>query len=98
MGNGGQLTSMANWEPADNLHPRSGICLCSNKVRGFMEQGGWIRQRFEAGIALKAQYGEENVFDLSLGNPVVEPRKSSTGRFAAWPITLSRGCTGDNAQ
>jgi aspartate aminotransferase len=28
---------------------------------------------FEAGIALKAQYGEDNVFDLSLGNPVVEP-------------------------
>jgi aspartate aminotransferase len=28
---------------------------------------------FEAGIALKAQYGEERVFDLSLGNPVVEP-------------------------
>ncbi len=45
----------------------------SNKVRGFMEQGGWIRQMFEAGIALKAQYGEENVFDLSLGNPVAEP-------------------------
>ena len=45
----------------------------SDKVRGFMEQGGWIRQMFEAGIALKAQYGEENVFDLSLGNPVVEP-------------------------
>jgi len=28
---------------------------------------------FEAGIALKAQYGDDNVFDLSLGNPVVEP-------------------------
>ena len=28
---------------------------------------------FEAGIALKAQHGEDNVFDLSLGNPVVEP-------------------------
>jgi aspartate aminotransferase len=38
-----------------------------------MEQGGWIRRMFEAGISLKAQYGEENVFDLSLGNPVVEP-------------------------
>ena len=45
----------------------------SNKVRGFMEQGGWIRRMFEAGILLKAQYGEDNVFDLSLGNPVVEP-------------------------
>lgn len=28
---------------------------------------------FEAGIALKVQYGEDRVFDLSLGNPVVEP-------------------------
>jgi aspartate aminotransferase len=45
----------------------------SQKVRGLVEQGGWIRRMFEAGIALKAQYGEENVFDLSLGNPVVEP-------------------------
>ena len=45
----------------------------SNKVRGFVEQGGWIRRMFEAGVNLKAQYGEDNVFDLSLGNPVVEP-------------------------
>ena len=45
----------------------------SDKVRGFMEQGGWIRRMFEAGITLKAQHGVENVFDLSLGNPVVEP-------------------------
>ncbi|PKB78581.1 MAG: aspartate aminotransferase [SAR202 cluster bacterium Io17-Chloro-G9] len=45
----------------------------SKKVRGFMEEGGWIRRMFETGIALKAQYGEDKVFDLSLGNPVVEP-------------------------
>jgi len=45
----------------------------SAKVRAFMDQGGWIRRMFEAGIALKAQYGEDKVFDLSLGNPVVEP-------------------------
>ena len=45
----------------------------SAKVRDHMEQGGWIRRMFEAGIALKAQYGEDKVFDLSLGNPVVEP-------------------------
>ena len=45
----------------------------SNKVRNFMEQGSWIRKMFEEGIALKQQYGEENVFDLSLGNPVMDP-------------------------
>ena len=38
-----------------------------------MQEGGWIRRMFETGIALKAQYGEDKVFDLSLGNPVVEP-------------------------
>ena len=43
----------------------------SKKVRSFMEQGSWIRRMFEEGIALKQQFGEDNVFDLSLGNPVV---------------------------
>lgn len=28
---------------------------------------------FEEGAELKRQYGEENVFDLSLGNPIMEP-------------------------
>ena len=45
----------------------------SDKIRGFMEQGSWIRRMFEEGSALKRLHGEENVFDLSLGNPVVEP-------------------------
>jgi aspartate aminotransferase len=38
-----------------------------------MEQGSWIRKMFEEGIALKQQFGEDNVFDLSLGNPIMEP-------------------------
>ena len=45
----------------------------SQKVKRFVEEGGWIRRMFEAGITLKQQYGEDKVFDLSLGNPVVEP-------------------------
>ena len=45
----------------------------SQKVKRFVEEGGWIRRMFEAGIALKQQHGEDKVFDLSLGNPVVEP-------------------------
>ena len=38
-----------------------------------MEQGSWIRRMFEEGIALKGKFGPENVFDLSLGNPIMEP-------------------------
>ncbi len=45
----------------------------SEKIRKGMEQGSWIRKMFEEGANLKRQYGEENVFDLSLGNPVTEP-------------------------
>ena len=45
----------------------------SNKIKKFMEQGSWIRKMFEEGISLKRQFGEENVFDLSLGNPVIDP-------------------------
>lgn len=38
-----------------------------------MKGSSWIRRMFEEGARLKAQHGEENVFDFSLGNPVVEP-------------------------
>lgn len=38
-----------------------------------MEKGSWIRRMFEEGIAMKKQYGAENVVDLSLGNPVMDP-------------------------
>ena len=38
-----------------------------------MEKSSWIRKMFEEGIRLKQEFGEENVFDLSLGNPVLEP-------------------------
>jgi len=38
-----------------------------------MVEGSWIRRMFEEGAVLKQRFGEENVFDLSLGNPVMEP-------------------------
>ena len=45
----------------------------SNKIKKFMEQGSWIRKMFEEGIQLKKEFGEKNIFDLSLGNPLLEP-------------------------
>jgi len=38
-----------------------------------MVEGSWIRRMFEEGSILRERYGVENVFDLSIGNPVVEP-------------------------
>ncbi len=45
----------------------------SDKVRKSMTEGSWIRRMFEEGVVLKQHYGDGNVFDLSLGNPVMEP-------------------------
>lgn len=45
----------------------------ADKVQRAMEGQSWIRQMFELGIQLKQEHGEENVFDLSLGNPILEP-------------------------
>jgi len=45
----------------------------STKMRNFAEKSSWIRKMFEEGAKMKAQYGAENVFDFSLGNPDVPP-------------------------
>lgn len=45
----------------------------SDNVRSRMTEGSWVRRMFEQGISLKKRLGEENVFDLSLGNPIMEP-------------------------
>ena len=45
----------------------------SDKISQNMAKGSWIRRMFEEGAVLKQKHGAENVFDLSLGNPIVEP-------------------------
>jgi aspartate aminotransferase len=47
--------------------------VISAKIQGFISQASWIRKMFEEGDNLKKQYGENSVFDFSLGNPNVEP-------------------------
>lgn len=45
----------------------------SQKMLAFAENASWIRRMFEEGSRMKAQYGSENVFDFSLGNPDLPP-------------------------
>ena len=45
----------------------------AQSVREHMANSSWIRRMFEAGIAMKQERGEANVFDLSLGNPDMDP-------------------------
>ncbi len=42
-------------------------------IKKSMENASWIRRMFEEGIKLKARFGEENIFDFTLGNPDLEP-------------------------
>jgi aspartate aminotransferase len=42
-------------------------------IERAMEDSSWIRRMFELGIQLRQERGAENVFDLSLGNPIAEP-------------------------
>ncbi len=45
----------------------------SNYINASIERSSWIRKMFEEGALLKSKYGEENVFDFSLGNPDLDP-------------------------
>jgi aspartate aminotransferase len=45
----------------------------SRRIAELMKGSSWIRRMFEEGARLKAEHGAENVFDFSLGNPVLEP-------------------------
>ena len=38
-----------------------------------MQESSWIRRMFEEGIELRRIHGADKVFDLSLGNPILEP-------------------------
>jgi aspartate aminotransferase len=45
----------------------------SDKIRKNMAAGSFIRKMFEEGMALKKIYGDDQVFDLTIGNPIMEP-------------------------
>ncbi|PIE66222.1 MAG: aspartate aminotransferase [Desulfobacterales bacterium] len=55
----------------------------SHQVEAYIEHASWIRKMFEAGMALKKQYGQDKVFDFSLGNPDLPPPKAVADGLAA---------------
>jgi aspartate aminotransferase len=62
----------------------------SRKVKNALNSASWIRRMFEEGAELKQLYGEENVFDFSIGNPDLEPPpslKKALKALADSPIT-----------
>lgn len=49
--------------------------MISKKMELMSKSSSAIREMFEVGAKLKKQFGEENVFDFSLGNPNVQAPK-----------------------
>ncbi|MCX5812058.1 MAG: pyridoxal phosphate-dependent aminotransferase [Proteobacteria bacterium] len=47
--------------------------VISNKISELMKSSSWIRAMFEEGEKLKKQYGQDQIFDFTLGNPITEP-------------------------
>ncbi|MEN8075545.1 pyridoxal phosphate-dependent aminotransferase [Clostridioides difficile] len=47
--------------------------MISNKMKSLVSNSSTIRAMFEEGKRLANIYGDENVFDFSIGNPNVEP-------------------------
>ena len=45
----------------------------SNKIEDIISRASFIRKMFEEGAHLKAEFGAENVYDFSLGNPNLPP-------------------------
>ena len=45
----------------------------AGKVNECIASASWIRKMFEEGAALREQYGADQVFDFTLGNPTIEP-------------------------
>ncbi len=52
--------------------------MISKKILGMMDSSSFIRKMFETGAKLKKEFGEENVYDFSLGNPAMDPPENFT--------------------
>ncbi|HNR87868.1 MAG TPA: pyridoxal phosphate-dependent aminotransferase [Spirochaetota bacterium] len=64
------------------------------KIYGALEKSSWIRRMFEVGTALKKEHGEENVFDLTLGNPDLDPPLEFFDTIAALIQERKKGAHG----
>lgn len=64
----------------------------SQKMLAFAESSSWIRKMFEQGARMKTDFGPENVFDFSLGNPDLPPPPQFSRVLAALVRDEEPGC------
>ena len=51
----------------------SEVFMISDKMKDLLSGSSVIRAMFEDGKKMAAEFGKENVYDFSLGNPIVYP-------------------------
>ena len=57
--------------------------LVNETMKGYLANSSMIRRMFEAGLELKKKYGEDKVYDFSLGNPDLPPPAEVKSALAA---------------
>ncbi len=62
--------------------------IVASKIAEQMERASWIRRMFEHGARLKAERGAENVFDFTLGNPIVDPPPEVTAALRPYSVPV----------
>jgi len=65
--------------------------MISNYINEAMERSSWIRRMFEVGQEMKRIHGVENVYDLTLGNPILEPPDKFFEVLAMLSVNTSSG-------
>jgi aspartate aminotransferase len=55
--------------------------ILGSSIKEQMDNSSWVRRMFEEGPRLRAERGEANVFDFSLGNPSEDPPAEITATF-----------------
>ncbi|MED4161171.1 pyridoxal phosphate-dependent aminotransferase [Halalkalibacterium halodurans] len=58
--------------------------MIAKEIEQNLTQSSWIRKMFEEGQRLKSIHGTENVFDFSLGNPIIDPPASYFEQLRAY--------------
>ncbi len=53
------------------------------KIASQISKSSWIRRMFEEGERLRQEFGAENIFDFTLGNPDVEPPEAFSRELLA---------------
>lgn len=78
----------------DSISQREKIMTIAKAIVESIDKSSWIRKMFEEGAKLKARFGNENVFDFSLGNPDLDPPKEFLSLLQEIVKTGQRGAHG----